>query len=678
MPELGLVREPFVLRDAEPLRIDLALDAMAGRLGRLVGGLGDQDAAEFLQADRPPWPGPQTDGVLQLPYGAAQPVDRLVSGLALTAFDRELLILALLPQRDETVAAVLRGLHPLGQPWPTVGLAALMAERGLLAEADSRVELREALDGSAVLRHGLVTLDGDNPLPECSLRPQPYLWQALTGADGWPMGVRPDVRPVPQWGFEQWRDLPAVRAASTALARQAAVTLLAVSDRSAALAARLAALVSSAGLTSVVLQIDRLDSELILQVLVLALARGLVPVVWESPGRGAAIDLTLPELPLPLAISAATASVTSWPRPLLTVPATALQQTDRETALARAVPQLSERGLVGPATIEPRDLVMAVTDVGTQLAYGDPLTLEELRRELVGTVDARTAGSVPAGAVLVHPDANWKDLVLPADQLLQLQEAAGRMRARTQVLQHWGFGSRRHGTNGLRMLFFGPPGTGKTLAAEVIASEVRRDLLVVDLSRLVSKWIGETEKNLSAVFDAAESADAAIFFDEADALFGRRTEVGDARDRYANLETAYLLFRLERFDGIAVLASNLRQNIDPAFARRIEFMVAFDPPDEEARLRLWRLHLPTAAPLDPAVSLPELAALYELPGALIRNAALAAAFLAANDRPAADPDCAITTAHLVHGIRREYAKAGLAFPGLPSGLLNNPPTGKGN
>src|SRR5881409_2115329 len=125
----------------------------------------------------------------------------------------------------------------------------------------------------------------------------------------------------------------------------------------------------------------------------------------------------------------------------------------------------------------------------------------------------------------------------------------------------------------------GPPGTGKTLAAEVLAHSLSVDLMVVDISRVVSKWIGETEKNLAAVFDAAESAQAVLFFDEADALFGKRTEVSDAHDRYANLETAYLLSRLERFEGLAILATNLRTNIDPAFLRRIEFSIDFEEPD---------------------------------------------------------------------------------------------------
>ena len=212
------------------------------------------------------------------------------------------------------------------------------------------------------------------------------------------------------------------------------------------------------------------------------------------------------------------------------------------------------------------------------------------------------------------------------------------------------------------MLFSGAPGTGKTLSAEVMAHALNADLLVVDLSRVVSKWIGETEKNLSGVFDSAERAQAVLFFDEADALFGKRTEVSDAHDRYANLETAYLLQRLERFDGLAILATNLKQNIDGAFMRRLEFAIEFNEPDREQRQRLWRTHIPAAAPLAADVNLSELAALYPVTGGVVRNAAVSAAFLAATD------GTDITRHHLVRAVRREYEKAGKAFPGVPAGM----------
>jgi len=185
------------------------------------------------------------------------------------------------------------------------------------------------------------------------------------------------------------------------------------------------------------------------------------------------------------------------------------------------------------------------------------------------------------------------------------------------------------------------------------------DMLIVDLAALVSKWIGETEKNLAAVFEVAERSRALLLFDEADALFAKRTENQDAHDRYANLETAYLLQRLERYEGVAILTTNLRSNLDKAFTRRFEHIVEFPEPDAATREALWRLHLPAAAPLAADVSLPELAAWYPISGAQIKNAALAAAFGAA----AAGTE--IRQQHFLAAIEREYDKAGRAHPGSP-------------
>ena len=258
--------------------------------------------------------------------------------------------------------------------------------------------------------------------------------------------------------------------------------------------------------------------------------------------------------------------------------------------------------------------------------------------------------------------AKWEDLVLPRELMAQLREAVDRLMLQSCVLDDWGFLKNRIGTRGVRLLFAGPPGTGKTLSAEVLARAVDADLLVVDVSRVVSKWVGETEKNLAAVFDAAENSQAVLLFDEADALFSKRTEVSDAHDRYANLETAYLLQRLERFEGLAILATNLRQNIDAAFVRRLEFVLEFAEPDREQRLALWKRHMPADAPLDPGLNFYELAALYPVVGGVIRNAAVAAAFRAAAD------GMPLGRNHFVHAIQREYEKAGRAFPGLPAGM----------
>jgi SpoVK/Ycf46/Vps4 family AAA+-type ATPase len=261
--------------------------------------------------------------------------------------------------------------------------------------------------------------------------------------------------------------------------------------------------------------------------------------------------------------------------------------------------------------------------------------------------------------------ASWDRLILPPDRERQLREALDRLMHQGQVLDDWGFLAGRPGARGVRMLFAGPPGTGKTLAAEVLAHTIGVDLLVVDLARLVSKWIGETEKNLAEAFDAAERTQSVLLFDEADALFGKRTEVKDAHDRYANLETAYLLGRLERFDGLSILSTNLRENIDPAFTRRLEFIVDFDEPSDEERAAIWRCHLPPGAPLATDVRVEELASLYPIVGGHIRNAAVAAGFLASA------ADAPISRTDLVLAVRREYEKSGRAFPGAPVGTFTS-------
>jgi SpoVK/Ycf46/Vps4 family AAA+-type ATPase len=259
---------------------------------------------------------------------------------------------------------------------------------------------------------------------------------------------------------------------------------------------------------------------------------------------------------------------------------------------------------------------------------------------------------------MVTPNVPWQRLVLPIDSVTQLSDAVARLEFESLVLDDWGLRDRARATRGVRLLFSGPPGTGKSMAAEVIATAAATDLLVVDVSQIVSKWLGETEKNVSAVIDAAERTQAVVFFDEADNLFAKRTEISDAHDRYANLETSYLLQRLDHFEGVAVLATNLRHNIDTAFLRRMDFVIDFALPDLDCRRQLWALHLPgdvLAADVDVDV----LARMYSVPGGWIRNAAIAAAFLAARSGGPIRQD------HLVAAVRREYLKAALPFPGEP-------------
>jgi SpoVK/Ycf46/Vps4 family AAA+-type ATPase len=248
----------------------------------------------------------------------------------------------------------------------------------------------------------------------------------------------------------------------------------------------------------------------------------------------------------------------------------------------------------------------------------------------------------------VEPRAGWDDLVLPPAQRAVLDEVAAHVRHRATVFDRWGFGARSSRGLGIAALFAGPSGTGKTLAAEVLAAELRLDLYVIDLSAVVSKYIGETEKNLRRVFDAAEAGGAVLAFDEADALFGKRTEVRDSHDRYANIEVSYLLQKMEEYRGLAILTTNQKTALDPAFLRRLRFVVPFPFPGDAERAEIWRRTIPVEAPSD-GLDFAKLARL-GVPGGNIRSIAVNAAFRAAADGGV------LRMAHLLAAARAEYGK----------------------
>ena len=282
--------------------------------------------------------------------------------------------------------------------------------------------------------------------------------------------------------------------------------------------------------------------------------------------------------------------------------------------------------------------------------------LEMVRRSMAivgGDVDAAVRRLVSSRleelARRIRPSRGWDDLVLPSGHLRQLRELVDRYNGSDRVYNDWGFPATP--SRGLVALFSGPSGTGKTLAAEVIAGQLGLDLFKLNLSAVVSKYIGETEKNLDKLFEAAGAGNLVLFFDEADSLFGRRSEVKDAKDRYANLETSYLLQRLEEYDGVVVLATNFEKNIDDAFLRRIHTRVDFATPAEKERSAIWRHHLQHDAPLD-GVDVEVLAKRFDLTGASIRNASIHAAFLAATE------GTGITMETVVRGVGREYRKLG--------------------
>jgi AAA+ superfamily predicted ATPase len=248
----------------------------------------------------------------------------------------------------------------------------------------------------------------------------------------------------------------------------------------------------------------------------------------------------------------------------------------------------------------------------------------------------------------IRTQVTWDDLVLPDKEKQILQTITAQVRQRAKVYEKWGFANKGQRGLGISALFAGSSGTGKTLAAEVLANELHLDLYRIDLSSVVSKYIGETEKNLRRIFDAAEMGGAILLFDEADALFGKRSEVKDSHDRYANMEVAYLLQRMEAYRGLAILTTNLKNALDQAFLRRLRFVVQFPFPDAVQRAEIWQRVFPKLTPTE-NLSYQKLARL-NVPGGNIRNIALNAAFLAA------DADLPVQMQHILQSAQSEYIK----------------------
>jgi hypothetical protein len=314
-------------------------------------------------------------------------------------------------------------------------------------------------------------------------------------------------------------------------------------------------------------------------------------------------------------------------------------------ALARAglrvrdVEQLAARYRIGPGLIE-----RAVAAVEPGAGDATPALERVIRQGLaskLGTIASR-----------VSRLASWSTVVLADEVAASVRELIGRIAHRRQVYEGWGFDEVMTTSRGLTALFQGGPGTGKTMIAGIIARELGLDLYRVDLSRVLSKWVGETERNLAEVFDAAEDGQAIILFDEADALFARRSKGETSGDRFANVVVNYLLQRLDSFSGIAFLTTNFGGAIDPAFRRRLSYNLVFPFPDAAMREKLWRVHLPADLPVAGELDLPRLARRYSMSGGAIRNATLRAAFLAARE------GAALRQEHLVEAVELEYRDVG--------------------
>lgn len=659
--------------------LPLELAVLGGRLAallrrRLSGGAPALALSlEFLDSryralcgDTPPedW---EDDCRARIATRPDSPLARAVARLGLGREQVELLLLAGMAEEHEGYAELFRSLHPKGQPRPSVGLAAQL----ICPDTDGRRRLRRWLQPDALSPFALGCDGGGDPNGDViapffsrSLALKPGIWDWLLQLDAWPPEL--PLLPLDGEGLEHWLD--GLAGTGARLASGGAFTLCLAAETRDAAANRAAALCRSAGLGWAAADLADLDAGRLSLLLLHCRLRGRVPLLLASapdPAGPAPRDnpsappALLRDYPAPLILCADTETDTdAGARPLLSLHCRPLDAPGLRRMWRQLLPEMADSAaqLAARYPFEPF-LARRICDdlrLGPELRDATGGAGARWRR-IAGAVRARSQGGLGAGIQLLEAGAGWEQLVLPAPQLDQLRDAAGRLLLQPQVLDEWRFLDGRRGARGVRMLFAGPPGTGKTLSAEVMASAMGVDLLQVDLSRVVSKWIGETEKNLARVFAAAESARAVLFFDEADALFGKRTEVSDAHDRYANLETAYLLSRLERYDGLAVLATNYRQNIDSAFSRRLDFIIEFEEPGQRERLRLWQCHIPAGAPLAEDVDLAELAAQFPIVGGHIRNAALGAAFLAAADGGA------LHKRHFIQAIKREYEKSGRAY-----------------
>lgn len=620
---------------AEIRRVLARADAHAAR--------GTEKAGTAPGAELAPVPGPGT-----------APLHALVSCFSFTPFERDVLLLAAAHELEPTAAA--RCAAACGDPeraYPTFSLAlAALAEphwsaltpvaplrRWRIVELDdesrltaSRLRLDERilhfLLGSPYLDARLHGQLRRTPVPQ-ALTPS-YDLAATRLAEGWTTGAASDAPLVEVTGG----DLRSRADISAAAAARSGLGLYSMSaedvpsdpverDRLARLWQREAILLPSALLVEVA-ELDR-DQRAATESF---LAGAAVPVVVSSED--------------PLRSERSYGARVSVPR------------LDDEEQFGlwgdsfRDVVELDDgelRSLVAQFQLPPHVVRSAAAAVRRRLPHEDEQDAVELAWR-AGLDEARI-GMDELGR-RIAPQAGWGDLVLHERQTSVLREIVAHVRQRATVHQEWGFGATLRRGLGVTAMFAGGSGTGKTLAAEVMAKELGLDLFVIDLSQVVSKYIGETEKNLRRVFDAAERGGALLLFDEADALFGKRSEVKDSHDRYANLEVSYLLMRMEAYRGLAILTTNMKNALDTAFLRRIRFVVDFPFPAEHERAEIWRRVLPPQAPvkdIDPA-----LLARLTVAGGSIRNIALSGAFLAAEEGDR------LQMRHMLAAARTEYLK----------------------
>ena len=612
------------------------------RLRRLLDGAGE---AGVPGADDP---AALAIARARLPAPAA--IDTLAMLFQLSPFERDLVLLAAGAEMDARLAALCAQAHAAPRPWASFGLAL-----ATLPEPHW-----SALAPDAPLRHWrLLEPDEGAGLATARLKLDERVLHYLAGLNRLDPRLQALLRAVPvdavplsaaqQAGLErllaQWpqRRQPIVLEGDDATGQL---------DLAAALAARLGAglyrlrsaeLPASAPEQAAFAALWGREAAL--------LGAGLLLQCDDATAEQHSAALHLAErLPGLVLLTAREWPATDWPalRLRLDPPAAperrALWQAALGPACSARLPATALDALASQYRLGARRIGVIAQAAQAEASGGDATALHRAAREHAGR-----SATLPGLAQRVESRAGWASLVLPAAQQQLLLHVVAHARHRLTVHHTWGFADEGARGLGLATLFWGDSGTGKTLAAEVIAGELGLALVRVDLSAVVSKYIGETEKHLRQVFDAAEASGAVLLFDEADALFGKRSEVKDSHDRYANIEVSYLLQRMEAYSGLAILTSNHKAALDPAFQRRLRFVVHFPFPDQAQREGIWRAVFPPAAPLAPDVDFARLAR-PDIAGGGIRNIALAAAFLAA------EAGSAIGMAQLLQAARMEGAK----------------------
>jgi len=587
------------------------------------------------------------------------PWARLAGAFALSPLEQRLVLLGLAPELDPKYPPLYAYLNDdAARIWPTLDLSLRILGEGW----EGREACRRALSPRSILvRRGLIRLlDETQAQPMQAFRLSPVLRHFLLGLDAF------EAAGLSHLGAEG-ADTADITALANLLApRDGRPVVLIDGPEGSGRGAHAAGVARRLGKRLVQFRPETAE------VLAGGLGAALLAAALEDAVLLCRLDGVAPDRAAALALAEAQAPVilaspveAGWRRALADLPVVTMrcQTPPIETRQSLWRDALREEGVRAPPgavevvarryRLNPGQIRRAARDV--RLAARQPLGVRAIvpREAVLESARAQCALNLDGLATRIGVSAGWDDLVLPEGVRRQLQDLAGAACDRDQVFESWGFGRVGRGAGrGVAALFGGVSGTGKTMSASVIARATGLELWRIDLSAVVSKYIGETEKNLDRIFTGARSGDAILFFDEADALFGKRSEVKDAHDRYANIEVAYLLQRLEDHDGVAILASNFTRNIDQAFVRRLQFIVEFPMPDAGLRERLWRKAFPANAPLAKDIDYRFLARQFAFAGGDIRSAALDGAFLAAQDGGT------VTMGHLLRAVSRQMLKQG--------------------